>query len=111
MIYRDTILKSDLGHSRTELVPLPTRLPRFLGPRPARIATFPLFSRNIPDFNVTQQLANVLQSEIGRRVFLHPQQNHFARRINPGKYTIAVRRTAKKRLVRSISPEMKRRTL
>ncbi len=111
MIYRDNMLKSDLGHSSTELASFPARSVRFLPRLPARIATLVFFSGNIPHFTAGQQLAAVLRSETRGRVFLHQQPNPIARRTNPNKYIIVVRRTAEKRRVRSISPEMKRRIL
>ena len=111
MIYRDNMLKSDLGHSSTELASFPARSVGFPPRLPARIVTLAFFFGNISHFTAGQQLATVLRSETRGRVFLHQQPNPIARRTNPNKYIIVVRGTAEKRRVRSISPEMKRRIL
>jgi len=111
MIYRDTMLKSDLGHSSTELASFPARSARFLPRLSARIVTLALFSGNTPHFTVGRQLATVLQSEIGGPVFLHQQPNPIVRRTNPSNTSSLYERTAEKHRVRSISPEMKRRIL
>jgi len=54
MIYRDTMLKSDLGHSSTELASLPARSVPLLRRLPARIVTLVLFSRDIPHLTAGQ---------------------------------------------------------